>query len=381
MKFKVKVKENDVTSIAKKHRKHRESMKAQSRLRVQSAKMLQTREEAVVQGPTLPIPANKQLFSDDVWVGDHQLPITSLGSGLRLMDKRMINFTQTLAKDLLDPAKYEVFAPDRPFNKAHANYLLLAMRQDTFRWEQLQLIVCSCKGKTYRMNGQHSCWARLYFVEEASNPSVQFFHYSADTENDMRILYASIDRGKHRTKGNVIQSYLYDSEKFKDYSKDCIRRVAEGFGYWKWGYKQASHHSADEIAYLMETDYYGLTLKVANFYQTYCLNEVSKHVKRSPTVAAMFATFDKHEQKAIEFWEGVRSGANLSASDTRLKLRNRLMTYAVNAGRGGGSYKQNVGADDMYAWCIQSWNAYREGKPMLRGFLSAASYKNMPKPV
>jgi hypothetical protein len=313
------------------------------------------------------LPLNKQFFADDV-AKDVTLPIPSLGGGLKLVKKDTINFTAQAAKDLLDPNVHETFNPDRPLSNAWVNYLLKAMKQGTFRWEQLQIIVCSYKGKLYRMNGQHTSWARINWEDAPKNIPVQILRYSARTENDMRMLYASIDRGKARSKANVINSYLFDSEHFKGYPKGAIKRLSEGLTYWLWGVK--GQHTGDEIAFLMQTEYYDIATKVGQFFKNNCQNDQSKHLKRSPVIGAMFETFDKNEHDALRFWEAVRTGANLSVNDARLKLRNHLMTHSINAGRGGGTYMKNVPADDMYHWCVQAWNAFRESRT-LRGFSRA----------
>jgi hypothetical protein len=156
---------------------------------------------------------------------------------------------------------------------------------------------------------------------------------------------------------------LYESENFPDFSKTVLRQLSEGFSLWKWGVAQGTHHDGDEISYLMATTYNGLALKIGNFIKSY-QGVSAKHMKRSPVYAAMYGTFERSEAGSIEFWQAVSTGANLEADDPRLKLRNHLMQHAVNAGRGGGSYKHMVAADEMLGWCEQAWNAWRSGKSL-----------------
>jgi len=318
------------------------------------------------------VDSEKKFLPETIWIEDI-VPVTSICEGLKLIKRETVNFSNDYATDLLE---LEVFGPDRPINNDHVNRLLQAMKRGTFRWEQVQIIVCSCDRKTYRMNGQHTAWARLCFEEAGHNIPVTVYRYRASSEEDMRQLYASIDRGKPRTKANVIQSYLFESTHYSNMSKSVIRNIAEGLGFWLWGCTSTSHHDGDEVAYLLKTEHYDLGLKVAHYLST-CCSAAVKHLRRSPVYAAMFETFNKSQEDSMAFWDAVKTGANLSADDVRLKLRNHLMGYAVNAGRGGGSYKHMVPAEDMYGWCIQAWNSYRKKNGYLRSFKHAQDGKRV----
>jgi len=207
----------------------------------------------------VPVESEKQFDPTDLW-DDKVVPIPSIGDGLRLIKEDRVNFSKEFATKILE---LEEFKPDRSLVTEHVNRLVTAMKRGTFRWEQLQIIVCKLNGKEYRMNGQHSAWARIYWEEAPHNLPVKLLRYHANTENDMRLLYSSIDRNKPRTKGNVITSYLFASDIFPDISKRVIRHIAEGFSYWKWGIKTQSRHDGDEISYLLQTEYNGLALKIA----------------------------------------------------------------------------------------------------------------------
>lgn len=296
---------------------------------------------------------SQKQFDPTALSDDETIPVASLGSGLKVVARENKELTHSLATELLE---LEIFGPDRPLDDAHVARLQKAMERGTFRPELVQIMVCSLNGKNYRINGQHTCWARLY-TDKSYRCPVQLIRYKASSENDMRMLYASVDRGKPRSKSNVINAYLFGHGAFAGFSKTIIKQMSEGFSFWMWG-NNSPQHDGDEISYLLETDYHGLAMKVGKFLDG-CQVKTARHLRRSPVYAAFFATFDKSESDAIEFWEAVRDGANLSIDDPRLKLRNHLQGHAVNAGRGGGSYKNNVCADDMFGWCIQAWNAFR----------------------
>ena len=311
-----------------------------------------------------PPDSDKQFTKDELWASD-TLPITSLGSGLKLVKRETVNFTKDFATSILDEKVMPPFKPDRALDQSHVNYLIQAMQQGTFRWEMVQLMTCTCNGKTYRMNGQHTAWARIYFDATSSNLPVNIYRYHAQTEEDMRGLYASIDRGRARNRANVINSYLFDSDKFKDFSKQTIKYLAEGLSLWLWeDHNHIRQHNADEVSYLLKTDYYNLAMKVGNFLVKANFSGDARHLRRSPVFAALFATYKKAEGDSELFWNAVKTGANLSSDDPRLKLRNQLMTAGLTKGR-GDNHKISVNGDDMYGWAIQAWNSWRKQKPLI----------------
>lgn len=281
---------------------------------------------------------------------DEVIQVSSLGEGLKLTSKTTVELTIKKAEEFLDR---KVFGPDRPLSDEHVNRLLNAMKRGTFRAEQTQIITCILDGEEYRMNGQHTCWARIHMDIDYRLP-VSHLRYHAKSSEDMRMLYASIDRGKPRTKANVINAYLYDSEKFEGFTKATIARLAQGLALYAWC-SNDKLHDGDEVAFLMQTEHLQISKIVGEV-----VKKLPSHMTRAGVYAAMFYTFSKNVKESLEFWDAVDTGANLEATDVRLKLRNHLMNHGVNNGRGAGGYKAAVSAEDMLAWSMQAWNAWRE---------------------
>ena len=194
---------------------------------------------------------------------------------------------------------------------------------------------------------------------------VETIEYEAKSEQDMRMLYSSIDRSSPRTKANVIESYLAGSEEFKSVKTRSLRLVPQGFSLWFWATtNERNKHDGDDIAYLLKTDHYDLAIKVLALLDKLSPRE-HKHVFRGPVVAAMLATFNKAPQIAVEFWTPVADGVGLSKrGDPRLKLRTWLLQTAVGYGRGGASSKEKVTQELMFRQCIGCWNAHREGRTL-----------------
>jgi len=295
--------------------------------------------------------------SDDEGVYD----VTSLGHGLKIKKRRKLNFTREEATKLLE---LDEFVGDRALKQNHVDNLVRAMLRGTFHPEWVTLIICSLNGNTYRMNGQHTSWARLEMPPNWKC-EVELIEYEAVSEEDVRTLYSSIDRSSPRTRANVMDSYLAGTEEFKSVKAQTLRVVPAGLTLWFWsGAQERRRHDADDVAYLLKTDHYDLTIKVCAFLDRLSPRE-HRHIFRSPVVAALYATFNKAPQIATDFWNPVADGTGIEKKgDPRLKLRNILMQTAVESGGGARSNKQSVSQELMYRMCIAAWNASREGRSL-----------------
>lgn len=309
---------------------------------------------------------------------DHDVyDVCALGAGLELLSDRKQQFTHKRAEEILST---EEFMADRPLRENHVARLIDAMKRETFHPEWVQLITCECEelgNKTFRMNGQHTSWARLHMP--ANYPcQVRVMHYRAKTASDMRRLYASIDRNAPRTKENVINSYLGGTNEYGHYKKDVRRVLSTGIVKWLWPSSQESKkYDGDDIAYLLMTEYFNLAQKVGMFlnHQSY---RDQRHLFRSGVVAAMFATFSKAPQIAEQFWSSVAEGTGIeNKEDPRLKLRNELMQVSTTINT-LNSAKKRVSAEYMYRACIHAWNTFRRGDRLKRIRPNMSS--NRPRP-
>lgn len=297
-------------------------------------------------------------------------------SGIKCTSSGKQHLTYKFAKEIME---MEVFEADRALDTNHVQRLIDAVRRGTYRPEQVQLMLCELNGKWYRMNGQHTCSARILWQDENPNysPAVGVIKYKAKTHDDMRQLYASIDRNKSRSSGNIIASHLYGSDYYPDFAKQVINRLKEGLLAYLHGFASASaeKRDPDRLAHLLKEDYYDLAFKVGTYMHE---NKLPRHMTRSPVYAAMFATFNVAQGKSIEFWKSVDDGDMLASDDPRKLLRDKLQTHGVNAGRQGTNSNGSVTGDEMYAWCIRAWNSWRAGESITRLY-GMGTAKNPPK--
>ncbi len=299
--------------------------------------------------------------------------VTALGEGLKHVATRKVNFTIAAADALLSMKE---FVGDRFLKNSHVDYLLSAMKRGTFHPEWVNIVVCKYHGESYRMNGQHTAWARTQ-MDEGYPCEVTYLEYTAKDLEDMRTLYASIDRSSPRTRSNVITSYLAGTEEFADTKSNTLRMMPMGFAMWMWkSAHERGSHDGDDVAYLVKTEYYDLALKVATFLDKFSSRDY-RHLMRSSVIGAIFATFNRAPQIAVEFWTPVANGTGIDrVGDPRLKLRNELMRASVDTGAGSRTDKKSVSQEFMYRQCIVAWNAYRDGRSLQ--LLKVAATGNRP---
>lgn len=294
------------------------------------------------------------------------VPLTSFGENIKVISDNQVILNRELAESFLHMSN---FAAERAMSEPWAQVLLQQMCQNTFRFEQVCLISAVYNGVEYRINGQHTVWAiwKWYMSEHskgAKRPSVRWLRYRCATEADLRMLYATTDRGRPRSRSHQIQSFIFDSPEFKGLSKSSLSLVSQALSPWLNGFSSSDVINTDRLVYMMKTKHYNLSKLVAGFLdESKSAGPKCKHITRSPSCAAMMATFSVHQAEAEEFWKKVRDAANLEANDPALKLAHYLMQHGVNAGRGAAHGGLNtVTGEEMYRTCICHWNAWRQSK-------------------
>lgn len=290
------------------------------------------------------------------------------GQDLEIASRTTIDFNIRAAERHIDlPTITKVAGQERPLRERHVVFLFNQMRERLFRWELVTLITCEYQGVTYRMNGQHTAWARMEMPVEYEC-KVTMIHYRAKTADAVRALYASIDRGAPRTSSHVVGNYLVGTTEFPDASGQTLGVVASGLNLYLAG--QHLSRTPDELAHLMKTTHLKASQMIVDCYGSRYGGCEHGHIQRSPVVAAMFATFySKKASRAdwVSFWQFIKDGVGetTNRNDPRLKLRNHLMKTSVVTGAGrmrsdAGYEKQSQ--ENMLRSCLAAWNAWREGR-------------------
>lgn len=315
--------------------------------------------------------------------------ITSLGEGLSIASRKIVEFTHKRASQLLEMKE---FVGDRKLKQRHVDVLVHHMKSGTFHSEHVQLMTCYCEEtkEEYRINGQHTAWARLEMPSDWPC-KVTTIQYSARKMEDVRRLYATVDRGSPRSRRNVIDSYLSGTSEFGKYGIWSVRNAAVGLNTLLSLKKSTSSRShagrpADDIAYMMLTEWLDASQEVCELLDT-CVRDAKRgsstnFMHRAIVVAAIFATWefvnDADDATFADwnsFWCSVRDGLNFeSLGDPRRMLRNYL-AKPLTAGLDHGDQRMGVELA-AYDACIRCWNAWRKGQEVARIPLSYRPQKS-----
>jgi len=315
-------------------------------------------------------------FQGHVPPDEEVIPVVELSNGLRILNERKADLTKARAEDILRLPEFIVHEShvDRNLRDAHVTYIINCMKRGTFHPEWVTIISCVCleavavsdeltlpAGTDYRMNGQHTCWGRLYMPDDWPCP-VKFMRYEAANVQTMRQLYASIDRGAIRTNGNVIDSYLAGTEQFRGVPSAAIRAIAAGLSLWLWPEPKRQKRDADDIAHQIQTTYSEQTSRVRDYVMNSPRGTAQRGILyRMAVIAALYETFSKLPTRAHEFWDAVRDGVGFtSVKDPRKKLHDALNNCVlVTSAIVRSSKKRHVTQEEVYRWCIQCWNYWR----------------------
>lgn len=299
------------------------------------------------------------------------LDLRDLGTKIKIIAERHGELTWAKAEEIMNTQDFAVGAAliDRNLLSVWGTYLLQIMQQNTFRPEHVTIATCVCRekngdlpaGTEYRMNGKHTCWARAYMRKDWPC-RVTFRRYEAATVADMRTLYSSFDRGKGRSYGNVIYSYLGGLPQFLGVNRRVLSLLADGMKLWLWeGTEEQSGHTLEEVVYHITHTHEHLTASVGQFF---VVNNLSKHeygfMRRAPVFAAALETFTKVQRDSADFWASVRSGVDIkSVNDARMRLRSWLQHSSLST---VGGRRCNLTNEGMYRGCVECFNAWRKNR-------------------
>jgi hypothetical protein len=269
---------------------------------------------------------------------------------------KQVMLTTKLAEELLDMA---VFEGERGVNERHLQYLLNQHAAGRFDWNFVTIITAELGGRMYRLNGQHTSWLRIFMPGKFGDPEIRRLHYRVTDDDQLRELYAAIDRNKTRTPAHILKALIIGTETGAGIQHDVIALIGAGIRLWKEEIRtKAKLVDPQDVAKLIEENLDAVQA-TCEWYQAQGHGD-RLHLRRAGAFAAMLATFTKAPRVAVDFWTAVCNGIGFqTATDPRRVLREMLITSTVqSAGRG----KKSIGQEDMYRCCISSWNKWRKGE-------------------
>lgn len=274
-----------------------------------------------------------------------------------ILNDRKVDFTVDRAVDYIN---LPVFPGERDVVDSHVQFLLDEIQRGRFNWNIVIIARCDLDGTTYKINGQHTSWARLGLPEKSDIPKVREIHYKVQSITALKALYSTFDRAKARTDPHLTRVELVGTAATDGLHYRTISRLAPAVRFWLYPARDEYRRIGPaELASLIANDYCVLFNTVGRYIQTLQGKTADARVLRMPVMAAMLDNFAKVPTVAPDFWTDVAYGTNLVKTDARWHLVDYLDKVAISS---AGSEKRSVSGDEVYRYCITAWNRWRKGE-------------------
>lgn len=264
--------------------------------------------------------------------------------------------TQSLAIKFrdMDPVPH-----DRPLNPRRIEAYRKMLAAGLFRPVQWATVHCNETQATYRVNGKHTSNLFAEYEEIPQPIHATIEHYHCDDLDDVARLYATFDsRTQVRTTNDINRAFAAIDPDLAEIPTRIVNLSVTAISYVRDGEQYAQRPAAERAECLLDE---------ANKAFVCWVNEVigssgdsADHLRRSPVVSAMYATFLKSRKAATEFWLSVRDGTGMSPKSPDRVLHRFLLTKtvkrSVHKNRGKGVV---AGPREMFVKCLHAWNAWR----------------------
>lgn len=228
-----------------------------------------------------------------------------------------------------------------------------------FRPAQWASAFCQETQGTYRVNGKHTSTLFAEYAELPQEVYVTTEHYHCDTLDDVAKLYATFDsKSQLRTTADINRAFAAVDEDLCELPSRLINLCVSALCFSRWGDK-SDRSAADRAEVLLEDDCKKFILWCHAIVGS--KNESTRHLWRTPVVAAMASCFFKCKRDAQEFWLAVRDGTGVTPKTPDRVLNRFLLSRGVapNAGPSHRRSQATATTREMYVRCIHGWNAWR----------------------
>ena len=241
---------------------------------------------------------------------------------------------------------------DRP--KRHVAHLVRKMEAGDFLGNQVHLSTVDIKGKTYKLNGQHTCQARLE-CNGTHDYDILHDHYKVPSEAAAGELYMQFDPSwGARFYPHIFKAYNTNAGTKDDASWVILRLFASAVAFDR---AECSEYGRRDIPGDMKCKMPKQEPKaLAWFTDVLTASDHCKHLLRDGVACAMYQTQKVNKAQATDFWSKVRDGEMLKASDPAMRLRTYLLTVIRSREAGVASRDP---FRKIYAKCLRAWNAFR----------------------
>lgn len=264
--------------------------------------------------------------------------------------------TQSLAIKFrdMDPVPH-----DRPLNPKRVEAYRKMLAAGLFRPVQWATVHCNETQATYRVNGKHTSNLFSEYEELPQLIHATIEHYHCDCLDDVARLYATFDsRTQVRTTNDINRAFAAVDPDLSELPSKLISICVTAISYSRYADLYTLRTAAERAECLLEDDNKVFIAWLHSVIGS--KNENTRHLWRSPVVAAMYASFNKSRKASNEFWLAVRDGTGSSPKKPDRVLHRYLLTRSVNnRASAGAKSNQLCPPREMFVKCLHAWNAWR----------------------
>lgn len=266
--------------------------------------------------------------------------------------------TKTLAIKFrdMDPVPH-----DRKLNPKRVEAYRKMLAAGLFRPVQWATVHCNETQATYRVNGKHTSNLFAEYEELPQLIHATIEHYHCDDLDDVARLYATFDsRSQVRTTNDINRAFAAVDPELSALPSKIVNMCVTAICYSTYGDSYAAKPAAERAEVLLEDEnkifvewVYGVLITC---------NEATRHMWRSPVVAAMYSTFRKSRRDSNEFWLAVRDGTGATPKTPDRVLNKFLLMKTIRKGSGNNAARPAAMMcvpREMYVKCLHAWNAWR----------------------
>jgi hypothetical protein len=273
-----------------------------------------------------------------------------------ILSDAQVPLTLQKANEYIDLA---IFEGERDLSQGGIQKLLDEMQAGNFNPNSTVLAKARFKGRDYKINGQHMCWA-VTFTDPFKLYTVRETYFEVHTLEALRALYGTYDRGRARTDSHMIKVVLVGTPTARGVHAGLLQRLASGFKFWHWDNDTVRRRIAvRDVAAAIVADESGAFNRTGLFLSR--LKGLESRVLRVPVIAAMMATFSK-SAKADQFWEPIVENLGLTSKrDPRYLLRKTLDEVSYRR-TGAQVAKKFISEEVFFRLAISAYNHWRKNE-------------------
>lgn len=295
---------------------------------------------------------NRPHISLDPLLGE-QIPVSKLK--FKILSDELVTLNDEKAASYIE---LPVFKGERDVKETHVQKLYDEMVRGLFNPLLVILAKAEFQGIVYKINGQHTCWAKFDYPGYA--PKVREIFFKVESIEDLRQLYSTSDRNLVRDDKHITLVELSNNVHLKDFNNTLLKFMVTAFKFWMFETSaERKRCSPQDLALLIDSKHMTVFRAVTDFvYHFIDGKKEAQFLRRSPVVAAMLETFSKVPTIAPQFWQPICDSIGLeSKTDARWALRTFLSTVRL-----GASKLRTLSEEDMYRHCIPAFNKWRKGE-------------------